>query len=399
MTATSHILGIGTALPEGAIAQEQALALARTIAGRSTRVPAAASVTLPAAHDGANCAPSDAADPLTRLYRHTTVRQRASVLFIQANGHPSTQSFYQPATRHDPRGPTTAARLARYAADSPALARRAAEAALADARTTPADITHVIIVSCTGFAAPGLDIHVIRDLKLDPSTPRTHIGFMGCHGALNGLRVADALAGGPPAPREPRILLLALELCSLHYQYDPDPGQAIANALFADGAAAAIVGPTHVPQESQASASSPAGALSLSAFASRILPDSLEDMTWTIGDHGFEMTLSRRVPELLREHVRPWIDSFLAEQSLTLDDIRSYAIHPGGPRILSAVADALELPPSALAPSREILAAHGNMSSPTILFILDHLRRAAAPQPTLALAFGPGLVAEAMLIG
>src|SRR5262249_17792845 len=128
-----------------------------------------------------------------------------------------------------------------------------------------------------------------------------------------------------------------------------------------------------------------------------LIPDSEDAMGWTIGDHGFEMTLSKRVPALIASNLRPWLSGWLAEQNLCIDDIASWAIHPGGPRILDAAAESLGLPTEATRPSREVFAAHGNMSSPTVLFILEHLRTQRAPRPCVALGFGPGLCAEAAL--
>jgi predicted naringenin-chalcone synthase len=206
---------------------------------------------------------------------------------------------------------------------------------------------------------------------------------MGCHAAINGLRIADAIVRASST----RVLLCAVELCSLHFQYAPEPGQAVANALFADGAAAAVLGP---------GADAP---LRIDSFSSRLIPGTASDMTWTIGDHGFRMTLSPRVPELLRAHASPWVADWLAARSLSTSDIDAWAVHPGGPRILDAVASSLALPSTALAVSRATLADHGNMSSPTILFILDRLRREPRRGRTLAMAFGPGLMAEGVLLG
>ena len=128
------------------------------------------------------------------------------------------------------------------------------------------------------------------------------------------------------------------------------------------------------------------------------LPGEDAAMTWRVGNHGFEMTLSPRVPSLIVRHLRPWLENWLAQSGRRLGDIRSWAVHPGGPRILSSVAEALDLPPSATAVSRDVLAECGNMSSPTVLFVLDRLREQAAPGPIVALAFGPGLVAESALL-
>ena len=135
----------------------------------------------------------------------------------------------------------------------------------------------------------------------------------------------------------------------------------------------------------------------LRASGSCLIPDSPDDMRWTVGDHGFEMTLSRRVPGLIAKHLRPWLESWLGDNGLSLADVRSWAVHPGGPKIISAVEESLELDFEALAASRAILAQYGNMSSPTVLFVLDQLRKSSSPRPCVALGFGPGLVAEAAL--
>jgi predicted naringenin-chalcone synthase len=209
---------------------------------------------------------------------------------------------------------------------------------------------------------------------------------MGCHGAINGLRVAQAFLDADP---QARVLMCAVELCMLHYFYGWEPEKVIANALFADGAAAVVGVPERL---------APDDAWRVTATGSCIIPDSRAAMSWTIGDHGFEMTVSKRVPRLIREHLRPWLDSWLGGYGLRREAIGSWAIHPGGPAILDAVAEALELNDEQLAASREVFAAHGNMSSPTVLFIIEHLRGQPTPLPCVALAFGPGLIAECTLI-
>jgi predicted naringenin-chalcone synthase len=258
--------------------------------------------------------------------------------------------------------------------------------ALAQARLNAGEITHLITVSCTGMKAPGVDYELIQKLGLAPTVQRTHIGFMGCHGAINGLRVARAFADSEP---EARVLLCAVELCVLHYFYGWDPQKIIANAIFADGAAAVAGAPDWL---------APAGSWRVTATGSCLIPNSREAMSWTIGDHGFEMTLSKRVPGLIHEHLRPWLESWLARRGLSREAIGSWAIHPGGPRILDATAEALGLGEEQIAASRAVFAAHGNMSSPTVLFIIEHLRARQAPLPCVALAFGPGLIAEGALI-
>jgi predicted naringenin-chalcone synthase len=208
---------------------------------------------------------------------------------------------------------------------------------------------------------------------------------MGCHGALNGLRVARGFAASDAGAC---ILLCAVELCGLHYHYQWDPQKMVANALFADGAAALI----GVPEPS-----APTGAWRVAASGACVFDDSEDAMTWTIGDYNFEMSLSKRVPGLIARHLPPWLASWLGHHDLKIEQIASWAVHPGGPRILAAVEASLGLGNEALADSKAVLAECGNMSSPTLLFILDRLRKRDAPRPCVALGFGPGLAAEAVL--
>jgi predicted naringenin-chalcone synthase len=214
---------------------------------------------------------------------------------------------------------------------------------------------------------------------------------MGCHGALNGLRVARAFTIAEPGAR---VLLCATELCSLHYHYGWDPQKTIANAIFGDGAAA--VAGAGSASESRGTASRP-DAWRLTASGSCVFPDSADAMTWTVRDHGFEMTLSKKVPGLIATHLRPWLAEWLERHGVVLGEVASWAVHPGGPRIVDAVEEALALPRELTAVSRAVFAEHGNMSSPTVLFILEALCRRGAPRPCVALGFGPGLTAEAAL--
>lgn len=355
------ILGLATAVPAGSIEQNEAAEVARRLTAKSEEQGRA----------------------LAALYRRARVQRRGSVLLEDGRAESAlAQTFFRPSSGPVDRGPSTLARGERYAAEAPRLALEAAHAALANAQTDARRITHLVTVSCTGFNAPGVDAELIKRLGLPHAVERTHVGFMGCHGAINGLRVANAFVRADPRAR---VLLCAVELCSLHFHFAPDPQQAVANALFADGAAAAIIG------------SGGPGAR-LAACASCLLPESEEAMTWKIGDHGFEMTLSPRVPSVLQAHLRSWLEPWLSEQSLAIGDVGSWAVHPGGPRILGTVAECLDLPSGATGASAEILAEHGNMSSPTVLFILERLQRRRESLPTLLLAFGPGLVAEAALL-
>jgi predicted naringenin-chalcone synthase len=270
-----------------------------------------------------------------------------------------------------------------YEQEAPALAEEASEAALEQAELDPREVTHLVTVSCTGFFAPGVDALLIERLGLPRAVHRTHVGFMGCHGALNGLRAATAYARDPDA----RVLLCAVELCSLHFAYGWDPEMLVANTLFADGAAA-LAGWGGEDD----------GAWRVRDSGTFLMPDSDEAMTWRIGDHGFRMTLSAQVPERIRQHLAGWLGPWLRERGVAPEEVGSWAVHPGGPRILDAVEEAMELPGDALTISRETLRDYGNMSSPTVLFIVERMRRENAPRPCVALAFGPGLVVEAALL-
>lgn len=358
--------GLGTAQPATQLDRDEALAIARSLC----------------------CETDEHATWLPGVYGQSGIDTRRLAFgrdlvddILQGTRH--SGSVFLPGTDGERGGPTTAQRMQYYAEHAPPLALAAARRALDEAGCPPGEISQLVTVSCTGFAAPGVDVQLIRGLGLPAVTPRTNVGFMGCHGALNGLRVARALAEADPGSK---VLLCAVELCGLHYHYGWDPQKLVANALFADGAAA-LVGSVDGADD----------AWRLRDSGACLLPESETAMTWTVGDNGFEMTLSKQVPVLIARHLRGWLEEWLAGSGLSVDEIGTWAVHPGGPRILTAVEEALDLSPDATAVSREVLARCGNMSSPTLLFILDRLRRAAAPRPCVALGFGPGLNAESAL--
>jgi predicted naringenin-chalcone synthase len=375
------IHGLGTAHPPDALTAEDSLGLARFLAGPDVRT----------------------STWLGPIYANSGVASRFQVIGGKVvrdvlNGTTESGSPFLPTAENDGVGPTTGERMKIYAEEAGPLAVRAGAAALAESGFTPESITHLVTVSCTGFVAPGVDFALISNLGLRPTVARTHVGFMGCHGALNGLRVANAFSSADPAAR---VLVCAVELCSLHYYYGSAADKLIANAIFADGAAA-VVGMASPERQrggetSHPGADTPGSPWHLLASGSCLIPNSADDMGWTVGDHGFEMSLSRRVPGLIAKHLRPWLEAWLGDNGLSLADVRSWAVHPGGPKIVSAVEESLGLTAEALAPSRSVFAEYGNMSSPTVLFILKRLRETDAPRPCVALGFGPGLVAEAAL--
>lgn len=357
------LLGLGTALPPTRIDQAEAVQVAQAVSGREP----------------------EKAHMLPLLYRFSGIQTRHLVLPPDVvrdvlDGTRKSGSEFLPTGADDP-GPTTAVRMTHYRQLAPPLARDAAAIALEHSGRDVRDVTHLVTVSCTGFHAPGVDRYLIEELGLHREVERTHVGFMGCHGAINGLRVASAFAVADPSAV---VLLCAVELCSLHYHYGWHPQKMVANALFADGAAAAV-------------GAGVGDGWRVAASGSCLFPDSADAMSWNIGDNGFTMTLSARVPELVRRNLRPWLERWLARHGLTVEQIASWAIHPGGPRVLASVEEALGLERTATTASREVLAEYGNMSSPTVLFILDRLQRREAPRPCVTIGFGPGLVAEAAL--
>lgn len=360
MSAGTNVLGIGTATPAGTYDQVESAAFAAV-----------------------RCCSTDHQRAwLDRIYLASGVQRRASVLLESADETKSIDAFYPPPAAPTDRGPTTAARLIRYAEEAAALGVTACARAFADAAVDPRQITHLVTVSCTGLVSPGIDAQLIERLGLARDVGRVNLGFMGCHGALNGLRAAAAFAQSTP---ESCVLVCCIELCSLHFHYGWNMEQVIANALFADGAAAVIV------------SASERGDVQLVETASLLTRDSQAAMSWRIGDHGFEMGLRPEIPNLIRASLRGWLEPWLASHCLRIEDVAQWAIHPGGPHIIQATIEALDLPEAAGATSREVLAAHGNMSSPTLLFILQRFRERSIAGPTVALGFGPGLVFEAAL--
>jgi 3-oxoacyl-[acyl-carrier-protein] synthase III len=286
--------------------------------------------------------------------------------------------------------PGTAQRNAVYAHASRELAVKVARQALdGEAGFLPQDVTHVVFASCTGFANPGPDYHIIRELGLRGDVQRYTLGFMGCYAAFPALRMAAQFC---EANAEAVVLVVCLELCTLHMQIDEKPDNILANSLFADGAAAAIVS-AREPMKNRP-------AYALRGFTSALLPAGEAEMAWDIGNEGFNIVLSSYVPEIIGANVRHLANDLLQKHDLKLEDIQEWAVHPGGRSILDKVEQSLQLPPAALASSRSVLADYGNMSSATVLFVLKDLLEEAETDHalTMAMAFGPGLTVETAVL-
>ncbi len=321
-------------------------------------------------------------------HNHSGIDTRHSVLPDFQDG--VAPALYRPEADGRLVSPGTAARNDCYAQAAPRLAVDTARQALGEGGSFRAsEVTHVIYVSCTGFANPGPDFHLIRELGLPATVQRYTLGFMGCYAALPALRMAAQFC---EADADAVVLVVCTELCTLHMRMDDRPDSVLANALFADGAASAVVSARTPPPG--------AAAYRLEGFASALLPTGEAAMAWDIRDDGFAITLSSYVPDLLAGDLRERIAGTLAARGLQFREVDEWAVHPGGRAILDRVEDSLGLERNGLRASRNVLRDYGNMSSATLLFVLKELLDEAenAPALTCAMAFGPGLTLETALL-
>lgn len=275
--------------------------------------------------------------------------------------------------------PGTAARMEKYRAEAPGLAVHAVRGL--EARGVDiAAITHLVITSCTGFYAPGLDVDLIRLLNLPRGIRRTNIGFMGCYAGITGLRTASDIVGANP---DARVLVVNLELCTLHLQQNAPIDRLIASLLFSDGCAASLV------------SSKPEG-FRLDSFTTGLSLEDSDKMAWLVEDQGFAMKLDVEIPNRIRDYVSREANTF---GSIARDPQSLWAIHPGGRAILDVVKSAFELSAEQVAPARRVLKNFGNMSSASIMFVFEELLRhtpSDKSRPGAAIAFGPGLTLEFM---
>ncbi len=307
-----------------------------------------------------------------RLFDRAHIHNRFSVLEVNAEASGTVDDFY----RTD-RFPSTGERMVRFEAEAPALAEAACDA-LGLEQEGPR-ITHLILATCTGFVAPGIDHGLMRRYGMPGSTERTVVGFMGCQAAINALKLArQAVRTDPHA----RVLVVNLELCSLHLQPSSEVEQLLCFLLFADGCSAALV-------------TAEEHGMRLDGFHAAVVPEARDQITWRIGDGGFDMTLSGFVPLTLARALPDQAAAILAGHATDAYDL--WAVHPGGRSVLDAVMHGLSLPQDALDVSRSVLRDFGNMSSATVMFVLQRMMATArAGQRGCALAFGPGLSAETM---
>lgn len=312
-----------------------------------------------------------------RLVLRSQIEHRYSVL--AASSAPETGPVDASGIYQRGRFPSTAGRMALYERHAAPLAEKAIDG-LGLSAAERSNVTHLVVTSCTGMYAPGLDLELVARCGLSPSIERTMVGFMGCYAAINGLKLAHHIVRSQPSAR---VLMVNLELCSLHLQETVELDLMMSFLIFGDGCAASLI------------SADPVG-IAVDRFHAALLPDTQRLITWNVGDVGFDMGLSPKVPAAIAGGLPVARRQILDGASPS--DIDHWAVHPGGRAVLDAVQHGLELDDDALSGSRAVLQAFGNMSSATVMFVLEGVLHAAREgERGCAMSFGPGLTAETML--
>jgi alpha-pyrone synthase len=326
---------------------------------------------------------------LQALYRSTGIHQRHSVIEDYSQSS-EAYTFFSSTQNLEP-FPTVSRRMELYRQHVLPLSLKAIGHCLHSLpQVQPKDITHLITISCTGMYAPGLDVALIESLGLSAQVQRMSIHFMGCYAALTGLRLAQSLC---QSAARVRILLVAVELCTLHFQKKNTPDNLLANALFSDGAAALLI-ENQAPQQGIA--------LSVEHFHTEVMLTGQGDMAWKIGDFGFEMLLSSYVPDVIESGIKKLTDRVFESLPYCLEDMSYFAMHPGGKRILEVLEKELSISKEDNRFAYQVLRDFGNMSSPTVLFVFqklwEQLKTEDHEKKLLSFAFGPGLTLEALVL-
>ena len=312
-----------------------------------------------------------------RMARMAEIGHRFS--YLRPDGVVDAASIDGGAFYRRGRFPSTSTRMQVFERFAPTLAYRALDR-LRLSEKERGSIRHVLVTSCTGLYAPGLDFEIADHLGLPLSVERTMIGFMGCYAAINALKLARHIVRSEP---DAGVLIVNLELCTLHFQETQDLEQVLSFLVFGDGCAASLV-------------SSESTGFALDSFHAVQIPGTRELIQWRIRELGFDMMLSGKVPGVIGRTLRAGAEQIIGPGGAASIDL--WGVHPGGRSVLDAVEEGLQLPPEALAASREILCRYGNMSSATVMFVLQQLMtKATAGQQGCAMSFGPGLTAETLL--
>lgn len=312
------------------------------------------------------------------LYQQSGIGNRYSV--IPDYSRPWSDWKFYPASESLEPFPSLELRMLWYQRHAPVLSVDAIRNCLSQAQAGKSEITHLITVSCTGMSAPGLDLQVMELMELPRMLNRSSVNFMGCYAAIHALKQADAICRADPSAQ---VLVVCTELCTLHFQKTPSADNIAASLLFGDGAAAVLL-----------SGDDRHRGVELRGFYSEVIPSGKRDMSWELSSTGFLMTLSGYIPELIETDFRPLVNRALERYGLVMESVNGWCIHPGGKRILRAVEKSLGLPEPTLAEAYKVLKQFGNMSSPTILFVLKAMLEAGADGNIIGAAFGPGLTME-----
>lgn len=326
---------------------------------------------------------------LKALYRATGIKSRYSVIPDYSSSDFEEWKFYPKNNQLAP-FPSTEQRLDLYRNEAAKLSQKSIQNALSQSRLQAQDFTHLITISCTGMYAPGLDIDLVHMLGLNTSIERTCVNFMGCYAAFTGIKLGDQICRANP---KAKVLIVATELCTIHFQKESDEDNLLANAIFGDGSAAVIMSADKEDALGEV-------VLQPNGFLNEIYPEGSSEMAWNIGNHGFEMRLSTYVPVLIEKGIHQLVERLKVKADKP--NISHYAFHPGGKRILEVIESELGLDKEADWAGRSALESYGNMSSPTILFVIkilwDSLGKDQQGEQILSLAFGPGLTMESMLL-
>jgi predicted naringenin-chalcone synthase len=319
------------------------------------------------------------------LYHQSGIQTRYSV--ISDYSRPAREwKFYPPTENLEP-FPSLEQRMLWYHRYAAPLSLDAIRQCLAG-KMNPREVTHLITVSCTGMSAPGLDLELVELIDLPRTVFRTSVNFMGCYAALHALKIADAFCR---ADAKAKVLIVCTELCTLHFQQEPSTDNITSSLLFGDGSAAAlIVGDAHG-----------GNGVKIDSFYSEIVTKGKKDMTWELSATGFQMVLSSYIPDLIEEDFAALVNRALEKSSSRMEAIRHWCIHPGGRKILDSIHKSLHFTNGHLDLSYEVLKEYGNMSSPTILFVLQRIMDKLdynQPDKIFGAAFGPGLTMETCML-
>jgi alkylresorcinol/alkylpyrone synthase len=323
---------------------------------------------------------------LKYLYHHSGIQNRYSVL-PDYSMEPDSWTFYPPGENLEP-FPSLEERMKIFNKHALGLSASAIKNCLENQGDLQ-QVTHLITVTCTGLSAPGLDLQLMELLGLRKNIFRTSVNFMGCYAAIHALKMADSFCTADP---DARVLIVCTELCTLHFQQKATTDNITSSLLFGDGSAAVLV--TGAGDKNEG--------FPMIGFYGEVMPKGKQDMSWELSSTGFAMTLSSFVPALIEEDFEKLVTQALAKHGLTQDQITHWSIHPGGRKILEAIEKSLPLPKEKLNVSYQILREYGNMSSPTILFVLKEILTGLNKiqnQKIFGAAFGPGLTMETFIIG